>query len=155
MLQITNLIPRMLNADAPTDSVVENAMDFAERVTFSLEKTLLGLFRVFLVLAILYAVVLLLKVVFYDIPNRKKQREEKSTAEKTDKPESITPAPISESAIPAPTAMSDEDARLTAAITAAIAVYLEEEASRNGTTPSGFRVVSYQRKGGAWNRRGI
>ena len=149
MIQIMHLIPRVL----ASETVTETAMDFAERVTFSLEKTLLGLLRVFLVLAILYAVVLLLKVFFHDIPNRKKQSGEKTPAEKTEKKKPIEPKPVSAEAASAPIAMPDEDARLTAAITAAIAVYLEEEASRSGTTPTGFRVVSYQRRGGTWNRR--
>ena len=136
MIQIMHLIPRVL----ASETVTETAMDFAERVTFSLEKTLLGLLRVFLVLAILYAVVLLLKVFFHDIPNRKKQSGEKPPAEKTEKKKPIEPKPVSAEATSAPIAMPDEDARLTAAITAAI-LAMRADSGESGA----FRVVSFKR----------
>ncbi len=168
MIRIMDLIPRVLTSDAAT----ETAMDLADRVVFSLEKTLVGLLRVFLVLAILYAVVLILKIFFHDIPNRKRNgvekrptREEKraerarakALAEAEKRRRAAVAAPSDDAAIAAAIAtamMLEEDARLTAAITAAISVYLEEEAKATGTLPTGFRVVSYRRRGGgAWNRR--
>lgn len=168
MTRIMDLIPRVLTSE----TVAETEMDLLERVGFSLEKTLLGLGRVFLVLAILYAVILLMKLFLHDIPNRKNKGAEKrqtyqekraekerakaiATAEK--KRRKAAPAGSSDdAAIAAAIAtamMLEEDARLTAAITAAVAVYLEDEAKATGTLPTGFRVVSYRKRGGAWNRR--
>lgn len=45
-----------------------------------------------------------------------------------------------------------EDQALTAAITAAVAVYLEMENGGKSSLPTGFRVVSFKKRGGAWNR---
>lgn len=45
-----------------------------------------------------------------------------------------------------------EDQALTAAITAAVAVYLELENGGKSSLPTGFRVVSFKKRGGAWNR---
>ena len=161
MIRIMDLIPRALSAGAAAETVAETEMELVERIVFSVEKTFLGLGRVFLVLAILYGVVLLMKLFFHDIPNRKKNEKSKveshgkknkaasSDVEAPPAPVSVTPAVAS-----VPTPASDADARLTAAITAAIAVYLEKEAAQNGALPTGFRVVSYQKRSGAWNRRG-
>ena len=43
------------------------------------------------------------------------------------------------------------DPAIVAAITAAVRMYLEAEQAEK-TLPSGFRVVSFRRRGGRWNR---
>ena len=45
-----------------------------------------------------------------------------------------------------------EDEATVAAITAAVACYLEEENRGRSSLPTGFRVVSFRKRGGAWNR---
>lgn len=73
------------------------------------------------------------------------ERERESTAAQTD-----------DAAIAAAIAASivvTEDQALTAAITAAVAVYLEMENGGKSSLPTGFRVVSFKRRsGGAWNK---
>ncbi len=45
-----------------------------------------------------------------------------------------------------------EDEATVAAIMAAITCYLEEENKGKSSLPTGFRVVSFRKRGGAWNR---
>ena len=75
------------------------------------------------------------------------------------KEEDVKPTPTpnaDDAAIAAAIAASivvTEDQALTAAITAAVAVYLELENGGKSSLPTGFRVISYKkRSSGAWNR---
>ena len=162
MIRIMDLIPRALSSETVAETVAETESGLIERLLFALERTFLGLASVFLVLAVLYGALLLMKLFLHDIPNRKRNGKSKVEKGRKGNPSSEgadvknPPAPASSApvAASAPVLPSDEDAKLTAAITAAIAVYLEKEAAQSGALPTGFRVVSYQKRGGAWNRRG-
>ena len=116
------------------DGVVESeklttAMDLSDRIGYALQRTLIGLIIVFGVLAIIWLVLSLFKVIFYKDPNKK-------TTEKKPEPK-VEVAPI-----PAPVAVqaTQDDGAVIAAIVAAISAMRNEE----GIT-DGFRVVSFKR----------
>ena len=100
---------------------------------------------VFAVLALLWGVVAVFKVFLHDIPAKKAAKQAalaKAVAEVT--------APVAE---PTAEAEPEEDeGEIVAAITAAIAAMLQSE-EYEGQFASGFRVVSFTRKGGAWNKQ--
>jgi sodium pump decarboxylase gamma subunit len=108
----------------------------AERWVYAGQMTLLGMGMVFLVLAILWAVLGIFKACLYH------------PAETTKKEAPETAAPVVPAAPQQPVATAADDGALLAVITAAVAAAMEEE----GTTPSGFRVVSFKKTTrGPWN----
>lgn len=114
-------------------SSMDTTRTFSERMLLGAEVSLLGLAVVFAVLALLWGLLSLFRFFFYDIPNRKKSAE----TEQIDSPSAEANTSI---VIPtAPTASSDDE--LVAAISAAVAAYMNAEG-----TSSGFKVVSFRRK---------
>jgi sodium pump decarboxylase gamma subunit len=112
----------------------------AERLALAGQMTLLGMGMVFAVLAILWAVLTVFKLIFAK-PEPKKKAE---------------PAPRSEPVvIPEPVAVEEQadDGELIAILTAAIVAY--EASCGNEVPPGGFRVVSFRRANGgkAWNTK--
>ena len=95
-----------------------------------------GMGMVFLVLAILWIVLMIFKKVFY--------KEPKATTKKVEEP-----AP----AAPVAAAPANDDA-LVAAITAAVAAYIDSDPALSSQFAGGFRVVSFKKKNGktSWNR---
>ena len=117
----------------------------AQRIEYAISVTIQGMLMVFAVLALLWGVVAIFKVVLHDIPEKraaKKQALASAVAEAA--------APTEQPAEVVPVADEDEG-EIVAAITAAIAVMLQSEEYK-GQFESGFRVVSFARKGGAWNK---
>lgn len=104
------------------------------------EVTLLGLGMVFAVLAILWAVLAVFKLVFAKDTVGKTEQKKPQTAE-----------------APAPPVVTEQkatdDGELIAVITAAVAAYRASEEGMNDAEAGGFRVVSFKRatKGRAWN----
>ena len=92
-----------------------------------------GMGMVFLVLAVLWLVLLIFKKVFYKDPAAAKMTPE--------------PAPA------APVATPANDDALVAAITAAVAAYIESDPALSSQFAGGFRVVSFKKKNGktSWN----
>ena len=95
-----------------------------------------GMGMVFLVLAILWIVLMIFKKVFY--------KEPKTTTKKVEEP-----APVA----PVAAAPANDDA-LVAAITAAVAAYIDSDPALSSQFAGGFRVVSFKKKNGktSWNR---
>ena len=125
-----------------------NGMPMADRLAYSLRMLVVGLGMVFVVLAILWGVLVLSRILLHDIPNRRRE-EEKGEPRKAVEVVDLAPAPAPAPAAPAP---AQADAALIAVITAAISVAMAEE----GSAPAGgFRVVSFRRVSGnsAWNRK--
>lgn len=125
---------------ASASSGTEPLTTVSEKISTGLTVLALGMVTVFAVLAILWALLALFKVIFY---HEKKPAEAK--APKT----APAPAPA-----PAPAATPEpeiDNGALIAAITAAIAAYTADDASFAG----GFRVVSFRRSANAspWNKR--
>lgn len=112
----------------------------SERLSTGLTVLALGMATVFVVLAILWVVLLLFRVVFY----REKKPEPKKSAPAPAPAAAPEPTPA---AVPAET---EDNGALIAAITAAIAMYTEGDEA----FASGFRVVSFRRAEHAspWNK---
>lgn len=123
-----------------------NNMPMDERLGYALRMLIVGLGMVFVVLALLWGVLELSRVVFYDMPRRRREEEiEAAHSKAAPAPVAPTPAPV-----PAAPAQNNNDV-LIAVITAAISAAMAEE----GTVPAGgFRVVSFRRATGnhPWNR---
>lgn len=125
-------------------------MTLGERFEYALQGTATGMLMVFAVLALLWGIVSLSKVIFYDIPNKKKEEVNKTSAP------AVVPAPETISAPVTATAdevQASDDGELAAVITAAIAAMIESGDYKNEFV-GGFRVVSFKRTtSGAWNRK--
>ena len=109
-----------------------------ERLALAGQMTLIGMGMIFAVLALLWAVLAIFKIVFA------RPKKEKKTETPVAQP---TPA-IEE---PVATVTEANDDELIAVITAAVAAYMAQEDP--DAAPSGFRVVSFRRANGgrSWN----
>ena len=117
----------------------------AERIKYAVLVSVQGMVMIFFVLSILWGVVALMKVFLHDIP-AKKEAKKAALAKAVE----VAVAPVEQ---PVAVAEPEEDeGEIVAAITAAIAVMLQSEEYK-GQFESGFRVVSFTRKGGAWNKQ--
>ena len=105
------------------------------------EVTLLGMGMVFAVLAILWGVLAIFKLVF-----AREKKPSKASAPKVEAPKAAEPAPVAVEAVA-------DDGELIAVITAAIAAYRASEEGMSAAEAGGFRVVSFKRAstGRAWN----
>ena len=107
------------------------------------EMTLLGMGMVFAVLAILWGVLSIFKVVFAGkTPKVKKEAPKAAVAQPSDESKTVVAATVQ--------AVQADDAAMIAVLTAAIAAYRTEEGADGA-----FRVVSFKRAGAgrAWNGR--
>lgn len=116
---------------------------FGDRAAYALSHTGVGMLIIFAVLAVIWAVLAVFKVIFAG----KTDKKEKAAELPEKKPEVVPPAATPIVQAPVPASSSDEE--IVAAITAAITLMREAE----GTTGT-FRVVSFRRTGGArpWNQ---
>lgn len=106
-------------------------MSLAERLSEGFVIFIIGILVVFTVLMILWALLAVFKVIFYDIPNKKKAKAVKKEEVK----------PVVENAIPV---VEEDDTEIVAVITAAIASML-------GKSESGFKIKSIKRTS-KWNK---
>ncbi len=147
--------PENESADSGKLDMNLNPEGFSERLEFALQGTATGMLMVFGVLTLLTLILYGSKFVFYDIPNKK--REKSIAAARSKQAEKhIADKEIPESQ---PTAVRDQaqavsdDGELAAVITAAIAAMLEKDEYKNEFV-GGFRVVSFKKSTkGAWNRK--
>ncbi|MBQ4090771.1 MAG: OadG family protein [Clostridia bacterium] len=130
---------------------------FEERLEYALQGTATGMLMVFAVLGMLTLILYGSKYVFYDIPNKKKERArdvDEAARIISAEPIVIDEAPAAQ-AVPTPVApAAQDDGELAAVITAAIAAMIESGDYKNEFV-GGFRVVSFKRtaKSGAWNKQ--
>ena len=126
---------------------------FEERLEYALQGTATGMIMVFAVLGLLCLILYGSKYVFYDIPNKKREKKIAATQKATVKAPVIEEkAPETVAAAPAVVDAQD-DGELVAVITAAIAAMIESGEYKNEFV-GGFRVVSFKRSTqGAWNRK--
>ena len=112
-----------------------------ERLALAGQMTLLGMGMVFAVLAVLWGVLVIFKMIFAKPEKKVKPAPAAPKAEPV-----VVPEPVV-----APAASND--AELIAVLTAAIAAY--EASLGNEVAPGGFRVVSFRRANGgkAWNSK--
>lgn len=126
----------MLAANAVTS--IDRSVPMNERLLMGTKTLFLGMGIVLFILALLWGILELFKVFFYDIPNK---RDKKTQAV----PEIDNIEAISE---PAPDDTADtSDDEIIAAITAAITVYRDIESDSKYT--GGFRVVSFKKQNNA------
>ena len=113
-----------------------------ERLALAGQMTLLGMGMIFAVLAILWGVLAIFKLIFAK-PEKKKAKPAPAAPQAEPV---VVPEPV---VAPAAT----DDAELIAVLTAAIAAY--EASLGNEVAPGGFRVVSFRRANGgkAWNSK--
>ncbi len=126
------------------DGVVESeklttSMELSDRISYALQKTLIGVIIVFGVLAIIWLVLSLFKFIFYKDPNKKTEVRKAAPA----------PAPVpAPTPTPAPVAKTQDDGAIIAAIVAAISAMRQEQGIADG-----FRVVSFKRgTNKPWNK---
>ena len=125
---------------------------FEERLEYALQGTATGMIMVFAVLGLLCLILYGSKYVFYDIPNKKREKKISAAQKATVK------APVTEEKAPEVVAQPEvveaqDDGELVAVITAAIAAMIESGEYKNEFV-GGFRVVSFKRSTqGAWNRK--
>ena len=126
---------------------------FSDRLGYAVQGTVTGILMVFAVLTLLCLILYASKLFFYDVPNKRKEKEiakknarvEASIAAETEKNELEEP-------VPAAVEMKD-DGELVAVITAAVAAMIESSEYKNEFV-GGFRVVSFKRsEKTAWNRK--
>ena len=132
-------------AEGATDNVDLGGFFSKQRIKYAVTVTLQGMLMIFAVLSLLWGVVAVFKVFLHDIPAKKAAKQAalaKAVAEVT--------APEAEPEVEA--APEEDEGEIVAAITAAIAAMLQSE-EYSGQFASGFRVVSFTRKGGAWNKQ--
>ncbi|MBQ9121458.1 MAG: OadG family protein [Clostridia bacterium] len=125
---LLNISPDQFNA--PLES-------WSDRISMAVSMLLRGMGMVFFVLAVLWGILELFHVLVY------RASSPKSKASQATKPAPVKKSVPEKAAAPAPAPVSapqTEDAALVAAITAAVAAYLEQ-------SPATFRVVSFKRTG--------
>ncbi len=112
-----------------------------ERLALAGQMTLLGMGMVFAVLAVLWGVLVIFKLIFAKPEKKAKPAPVAPKAEPVVVPEPVVAPTVS------------NDAELIAVLTAAIAAY--EASQGNEVAPGGFRVVSFRRANGgkAWNSK--
>ena len=118
----------------------------AETLTMMWQTVVLGMGMVFAVLAILFLILSVFKLVFAG----KTPKEPKPVKEN---PIKAKPVENVSAATPAPAPTQSNDGELIAILTAAVAAYMAEEGTE--VPEGGFRVVSFTRvRGGrAWNSK--
>ena len=127
---------------------VAEVMAFGDRVAYALRMLVVGLGAVFAILALLWGVLVLSRILLHDMPARRAEKKKAAAVASTPAAQTA-PAPA-----PAPVAQpaAQDSGALIAVITAAISAAMAEEGT---TPPGGFRVVSFRRSSnaGAWNRK--
>lgn len=118
---------------------------WSDRLSLSGEMLLRGIGTVFFVLALLWGILELFKVFVYTIPQKKAQAASKPASQIKEKPASSAKAkpvaaPIVTPVVPTVATPQPQEAELVAAISAAIAAYLDQPTTS-------FRVVSFKRTG--------
>ena len=123
---------------------VDRSIPLSERLSIGFQTAVIGLLMVFSILMILWGVLALFRVFFYELPKKRRGH----AAPDPVKPELVTPAPAQIERQAPEAAGEEDDSEIVAAITAAVAAYLEAESAENSDIPAtGFRVVSFRRAG--------
>ena len=135
----------VINHLANTTDVADLGGAFSpERLSYAGEMTLLGMLMVFSVLAILWVVLSLFKVLFAKNTDTPKTHKADDEAVQVTAPAANVEQPVS----------STNDDQLVAILTAAVAAYISSE-EPSAAYSGGFRVVSFRRADGkrSWNSK--
>ena len=120
LLSAGDIITRVVG-DVVESEKLTTSMELSDRIGYALQRTLIGLIIVFGVLAVIWLVLSLFKVVFYKDPNKK-------TAEKKAEPKPAAapaPAPVK--------VQTQDDGAVIAAIVAAISAMRNEQGITDGS----------------------
>ena len=122
-------------------NLLSDSLSLGDRLNYMWVGVLVGMLVVFSVLALLW----LILEAFGAVARKGKKADKATPAPSMVAP---APAPVSE------TASTENDEEIVAAITAALAVYMEEAKVANPSI-NGFRVVSFKKVGSAahWNQK--
>lgn len=124
----------------PALLLAAEAMTLGEKLSVGWKVCVLGLGMVFFILILLWGILELFRVFFYDMPKRRGRRSSAS-ADAVTATEAVTET-VAETA----QETASDDGELAAVISAAVAAYLAAE-TPNGAPPARFRVVSFRRAG--------
>lgn len=130
----TEAVTEIIEATSDATDLMNSTMTFGERLKMGLEVTLFGMAVVFAVLILLWGILEVFRVIFYELPKKKAAEAEVKTTE-TAEP---APAPIEAAETVVEEESETDDAELVAAITAAISVVMDKP-------QTSFRVVSFRR----------
>ena len=135
-----------LLAEVDMNSVLNNGLNWGEKLAEFGKMLLIGMSCVFGVIFVIWLMLTIFRVVIYDIPNRRAKKEQEIKKAPVAVP---TPAPAPVADVQPVTA--GDDTVTVAVITAAIYAYLEANSEDGTVLP--FRVVSFKRKknGTPWN----
>lgn len=111
---------------------IDRSVPMSERMITGLQTMLLGLGTVFSVLIIIMGVLMLFKLFFYIIPQKRA------------KAQNVNETEADEAA--ADDAVTDDDGAIVSAITAAVAVCLSNENASDSEDLPAFRVVNFRRR---------
>ena len=125
-------------------------MPIGERVAYALRMLIVGLGAVFAILALLWGILVLARILLHDMPARR--REQSNSVGVVVKPTATAPATAPAPATVVAQPVAQDNGALIAVITAAVSAAMAEEGT---LPPGGFRVVSFRRASntGAWNRK--
>ena len=113
----------------------DQTLNMSERISTGLSVLLFGMGVVFSVLILIWGILVLFRVIFYDIPNKKNASANKTETAVEPEPE---PVPEPEAQIAESETGEANDEEVVAAITAAISLMLDKP-------QTSFRVVSFRR----------
>ena len=119
-----NFLLAITENDYGTENLLKN-FSFGDVLGFGVQMLLIGIATVFSVLCIIWLCLVLFKLVFHDLPSRKK-----ATKTKAEVTETIEVSPVA----------TNNDSEIVAVIAAAIAMAESESSDTK------FRVVSFKRK---------
>ena len=149
----TEAVSEQVSESSKLDMNLSGAdMTMEERLGYAVQGTVTGMLMIFAVLGLLAIIVSLSKVIFFDIPNKKREAEKASKMASA--PTETTKPQVVEESAQDEYVSAEDDTQLAAVITAAIAAMLDSEQYSN-EFQSGFRVVSFKRvnTNGAWNKK--
>ncbi len=132
---MNNTVNMLLAADPMRDVYFS---DFGEALSYSISTSAFGMVVVFGVLALIWGILVLFRLVFSAIGNDKQVKQENHT-EVSVIEEKIANTEIS---MPVQTGNSTDNSQIVAAIIAAISAFR----SQNGEIPGSFRVVSFKKR---------
>lgn len=127
-------------------------MELGERVMYALRMLIVGIGAVFAILALLWGVLVLARILLHDLPNRSQAEQDALKSAPPPGRPNVSPRPTVQVKPVDSAPAAQDNGVLIAIITAAVSAAMSEEGT---LPPGGFRVVSFRRSSdvGAWNRK--
>lgn len=129
-----NTLAYVQSMEVTANTIFESAGD---AFAYGIPLSLFGFATVFAVLALIWGILSLFKIVFYTIPNARKNPKKAAEVKKAE-PKEVAQPIVTETV----SVQSTQDDSVVAAIIAAIEAYRSETTGKTG----GFRVVSFKKR---------